>query len=182
MVVQDNSAPTYQEHVIDGSQPYFEFQKFDTKVCSDYCLAYYTHEVTTLGGSTHSELSASVTIRRENPYTLTDKVYLSSSLQSTEAKYDFKIKVVGYNNAVEWLNYPFTSPATGNTTMTLRVYCGPLSTTLSEGTYTLQYVESHDYNLAAPTRYLLPTYSTSIASCFITTLTVLDSNSISSAK
>ena len=85
-------------------------------------------------GNVHSDISSSVSIVRENGDTIDEAC---TTIMLTEAHYDFKIKVTGssgYDGKVAWLNYPFTFDpvlGTSNDTMTLRVYCGPSSTTLS---------------------------------------------------
>ena len=135
------------------------------------------------GTTPHPQISTSVSIVRETGAIIDSAC---TTIMLTEAHYDFKIKVVGssgYDGKVAWLNYPFTFDpmlGTSNDTMTLRVYCGPLSTTIKEvwpaGTSQIQHVEHNDNNLASPTRYMLPNFGTEIPACFLTSLTVIDSS------
>ena len=86
------------------------------------------------GTTPHPSIFTSVSIVRETGAIIDSAC---TTIMLTEAHYDFKIKVVGssgYDGKVAWLNYPFTFDpmlGTSNDTMTLRVYCGPLSTEIS---------------------------------------------------
>lgn len=168
MVVYDSTKPTYQEYAIDGDFPTYLFQKFDSYVSNGDCQAFHYYMVyDTTGATVHPDVTPGFSIVRTDDRT-TDTAKVSPKY--TEAKYDFKIKVIGYNDGVAWLNYPFTVPfsaGTSNDTHTLRVYCGMTSTTLTEGTIlteasyiATQFVESHDYNAASPTQFKLPAFNT----------------------
>ena len=114
-----------------GANPQYYFQKFDSWVCGETCLAYHYYEVWDKDGmALHGTVKQQFAILRESagPRDF-DIAYVTNKY--TETQYHFRIKVIGYNGASTWLGYPYGDPS-ANETHTLRVYCDEHSATLKE--------------------------------------------------